>query len=124
VAFDYSLDPEGRPVLWEAHPYPYLHFSRASLTYRNEAMHRTIAILVAFYFQRAMLCMPGKLASYLNGSRAISPPATAADSESQAAGWQIPPAKSRPAIRRATDSLRDALRSLRKQLSGANPNMG
>ena len=121
VAFDYSLDSEGTPVVWEANPYPYLHFSRRELTYRNEAMHRTMAVLVAFYFQRANLPMPEKLAQYLGASRAISWNESSNRDFALPAGiWQIPPAKEKLALKRVTDSVRDALRRLRKRL----PEMG
>lgn len=117
LAFDYSLDSEGKPVVWEANPYPYLHFSRRELIYRNEAMHRTMAILVAFYFQRANLPMPPKLVQYLNASKSISPAGALERGFDLPSGyWQIPPAKERHALRRAADSVRDALRRLRKQL--------
>jgi hypothetical protein len=119
VAFDYSLDSEGAPVVWEANPYPFLHFSRRELTYRNEAMHRTMAILVAHYFQRANLPAPPKLAEYLEFSKAILPKVSSScDLELPVDYWQIPPAKERLALKRAADGVRDALRRLRKQLRG------
>ncbi len=121
VAFDYSLDAAGAPVVWEANPYPHFKFSRRELAYRNEAMHRVIAIQVAFYFQRANLPTPAKLAQYLNASHTISPKgATNHGSHWPAGYWQIPPAKKRPTLRRATDGVREALRRLRKRL----PEMG
>jgi len=120
VAFDYSLDREERPVVWEANPYPYLHFSRKELTYRNDAMHRTMAIVVAHYFQRANLPQPPKLAQYLEASKAISPKVGVERVlESPVGYWQIPPAKRRHALRRGTDTVRDVLRQLRKQLPGS-----
>lgn len=116
VAFDYSLDAGGMPVVWEANPYPYLHFSQNTLSYRNEAMHRTKAILLAFYFQCANRDMPEKLAHFLNCSRAVSGnSATECSSELRGGWWQIPMPKKRPVLRRATDAFRDGLRSLRKQ---------
>jgi glutathione synthase/RimK-type ligase-like ATP-grasp enzyme len=118
VAFDYSLDSDGAPVVWEANPYPYLHFSRKELTYRNEAMHRTLAILVAFYFQRANLPLPSKLAEYLNASPAVAFAKSNFRSDVPVDYWQIPPAKERLALKRAADGVRDSLRRLRKQLSG------
>jgi hypothetical protein len=119
LAFDYSLDARGMPVVWEANPYPYLHFSRRELTYRNEAMHRTMAILVAFYFQRAHRSLPEKLAQYLKASRSIScADVGGAEVKSPASSWQIPAAKNRPTLRRAADGVRDMLRRMRKQLPG------
>lgn len=119
VAFDYSLDQNGMPVVWEANPYPFLQFSRKGLKYRNEAMHRTMAILVAFYFQSANLPLPQKLAQYLGASKSISsnhvPEST---SDLPVDFWQIPPAKEKIPLKRLTDGVRDALRYVRKQLPG------
>jgi hypothetical protein len=116
IAFDYSLDQTGTPVVWEANPYPYLHFSRKELKYRNDAMHRTMAILVAFYFERANLPLPPKLGQYVQASRAVLPkPAGALEGHSPAGCWQIPPAKEKLAVKRMTDGVRNALRLLRKR---------
>ncbi len=65
VAFDYGLDTDGRPVVWEANPFPYLQFSRTTLVYRNDAMHRTIAVMVALYLERAGIAVPPPLLDYL-----------------------------------------------------------
>lgn len=46
LGIDYSIDREGRVVIWEANPFPHLHFSKAVLMYRNFAMERTIAAIV------------------------------------------------------------------------------
>jgi hypothetical protein len=117
VAFDYSLDANGMPVIWEANPYPFLHFSRKELKYRNEAMHRTMAILVAFYFERAGLPLAPKLAQYVQASKAILPRLTREQEYQLSTGyWQIPPAKEKLALKRVTDGVRDTLRILRRQL--------
>jgi hypothetical protein len=119
VAFDYSLDQDGMPVVWEANPYPFLQFSRKELKYRNEAMHRTFAILVAFYFQQANLPLSPKLAQYVHASKAVSPNRAGTHESVLPDGyWQIPPAREKLALKRATDGVRDALRYVRKQLSG------
>jgi hypothetical protein len=61
AAFDYGYDREGKMVVWEANPYPYIAFSRRSLVYRNKAIDRTVAALVAMYLERAGLAVPESL---------------------------------------------------------------
>jgi len=119
VAFDYSLDQSGTPVVWEANPYPYINFSRRELKYRNEAIHRTMAILAAFYFQRANLPLSPQLAQYVYASKAISSNRTTEPTlDLPADYWQTPPAKEKVPLKRVTDGIRDTLRYLRKQLPG------
>ena len=57
VAFDYGYDAEGRVVVWEGNPYPYLHFSTKALVYRNASMHRTLGGILKLYLERAG-CLP------------------------------------------------------------------
>lgn len=71
VAFDYGLDACGEPVVWEANPFPYIQFSQKALQYRNEALHRTIGIIVAMYLERAGLTLPARLATWLDTSPAV-----------------------------------------------------
>jgi hypothetical protein len=71
VAFDYGLDAQGQPVVWEANPFPYIQFSQQALVYRNEALHRTIGIMVALYLERAGLALPPQLAAWLGASPAV-----------------------------------------------------
>ncbi len=71
VAFDYGLDAQGQPVVWEANPFPYIQFSQKTLVYRNEALHRTIGIMVAMYLERAGLALPPQLAAWLDASAAV-----------------------------------------------------
>jgi hypothetical protein len=71
VAFDYGLDPAGQPVVWEANPFPFIQFSKASLVYRNDALHRTLAILVALYFERAGVALPAWLHDFIAAAPAI-----------------------------------------------------
>ena len=66
VAFDYSYDPEGRVVVWEGNPYPFLHFSTRTLVYRNASMHRTLAGLLKLYLDRAGLPSPERLDALLD----------------------------------------------------------
>jgi hypothetical protein len=91
VAFDYSIDADGQPVVWEANPYPFLQFSRTYLAYRNEAMHRTMAILVALYYERAELPLPDALQAYLSVERAIRDPARQPPADgARAVSWRVP----------------------------------
>ncbi|MBG9386535.1 hypothetical protein [Caenimonas aquaedulcis] len=93
AAFDYGLDADGAPVVWEANPFPLVRFSRADLTYRNEAIHRTMAIMVAMYFERASLPLPPALAGYLAGDPAILPHVPAAGPRP---AMQVPPQRPSP----------------------------
>ena len=61
LAFDYSYDHEGRVVVWEANPYPYIGFSTRKLAYRNEALHRTVAAMLAMYLDYGGLPVPDAL---------------------------------------------------------------
>lgn len=60
VAFDHAYDREGRLVVWEANPYPYLHFPRATgrRTYRRPAIERALAAMTGLYLDRAGLPVP------------------------------------------------------------------
>src|SRR5262245_14875026 len=58
VAFDYSYDPEGRLVVWEANPYPTIHFGTAHRRYRWPAVARGLAAMTLLYLQRAGLAIP------------------------------------------------------------------
>lgn len=73
VAFDYGYDPDDRVVVWEANPYPYLHFSTKSLVYRNASMHRTLAGILKLYLERAGMLSPERLDALLDYTR---PPST------------------------------------------------
>lgn len=58
VAFDYSLDASGRPVVWEANPFPFLHFVGGRRRYRRAATERVLAAMVALYLSRAGMEVP------------------------------------------------------------------
>lgn len=64
VAFDYSYDHQGKIVVWEANPYPYIHFPARRL-YRRQLTARTLAAMVNLYFQRAGLATPLGIAHLL-----------------------------------------------------------
>ncbi len=66
VAFDYAYDDAGRVVVWEANPYPFLHFSAKSLLYRNAAIHRTLAAILKLYLDRAGIPSPARLDDQLD----------------------------------------------------------
>jgi hypothetical protein len=65
LAFDYSYDYDGRVVVWEANPYPYLHFSPpgGSLAFRDHAMHRTVAAMFKMYLEYGGVPVPESLAA-------------------------------------------------------------
>lgn len=111
VAFDYGLDASGEAVVWEANPYPLLQFSRTQLAYRNEAIHRTLAILVAHYYRRAGLALPARLHDSLAACAVVQPRPAARAQASDPPPWQIP-------ARRAADRWR-RVRRLRSDLRNA-----
>lgn len=83
VAFDYGLDAQGRAVVWEANPFPYLHFAKRRMVYLNDAYHLSIVLMLALYYERAGLPLPERLAVWLARSPQVQPevaaPANAAD---------------------------------------------
>jgi hypothetical protein len=93
VAFDYSLDHQGVPIIWEANPYPFIQFSRRDLLYRNDAIHRTIAIIVASYFRTAAIELPAQLAASLGGDKPISALDFSPPPGGPSPSWKTPPAK-------------------------------
>jgi len=66
VAFDYGYDRDGEVVVWEANPYPHIRMSTQNLTYRNLAIHRTLAAIVRLYLVRAGLPVPAKLVAMMS----------------------------------------------------------
>jgi hypothetical protein len=61
VGFDYGYDAEGQMVVWEVNPFPLLHFSRSDTMYRNHAIERTVAAILALYLDRAGIPKPARL---------------------------------------------------------------
>jgi len=61
AAFDYGYSRDGRMIVWEANPFPTFKFASQRLTYRNPAMHRTMAAIVRMYLMRANLPVPAAL---------------------------------------------------------------
>lgn len=69
VAFDYSYDRQGRLVVWEANPFPYIHFGTVHRQYRWPAVERALAAMARLYLTRAELPVPVALASHLQFAR-------------------------------------------------------
>ena len=65
AAFDYGYDKDCKVVVWEVNPFPYIAFGRTTSTYRNVAIHRSIAAMLASYFSLARLPVPLKLRQFL-----------------------------------------------------------
>lgn len=65
VAFDYSYDRNGRLVVWEANPYPFLHFIGGRRAYRTPAVERTLAAILQLYHTRAGLRVPDEVGELL-----------------------------------------------------------
>jgi hypothetical protein len=61
VAFDYSLDPRGELVMWEANPLPALHFSVGRRRYRSIPTTRVLAAMTELYLDRAGMTAPDSL---------------------------------------------------------------
>lgn len=61
VAFDYSYTRDGQLVVWEANPYPLLHFGPVRRSYRWPAVERTLAAMARLYLVRAGLGVPPRL---------------------------------------------------------------
>jgi len=58
AAFDYAIGRDGEPVVFEANPFPTIHFLPGRRAYRDRAVIRTIAALVHLYHERAGLPVP------------------------------------------------------------------
>lgn len=63
VAFDYGYDKNGDVIVWEANPFPFIHFSGPDglLLYRQTAIHRTLAAMLALYLERGRLAVPERI---------------------------------------------------------------
>ncbi|MDX2143504.1 MAG: hypothetical protein SFV19_09125, partial [Rhodospirillaceae bacterium] len=58
VAFDYGYDQAGEVVVWEANPFAHIQFARTTTTYRNVALHRSVAAMLRLYLDTAGLPVP------------------------------------------------------------------
>ncbi len=65
VAFDYSYDRQGRLVVWEANPYPFIQFGSVHRQYRWPAVERVLAAMTHLYFSRAGLSIPPEIQRFL-----------------------------------------------------------
>jgi tetratricopeptide (TPR) repeat protein len=63
VAFDYGYDRSGRVVVWEANPYPFIHWPAhgGKSEFRVAALHRTLATMLLFYLESAGIDAPAQL---------------------------------------------------------------
>jgi hypothetical protein len=61
VAFDYSIDTGGEPVVWEANPFPYMHLLTGRRSYRAPATERALAAMARLYLERAGSEVPERL---------------------------------------------------------------
>ncbi len=66
VAFDYSYDPDGQLVVWEANPHPIIHFSKGLRRYRIPAVQRTLAAMVKMYLKKSGMLIPSRLDEILS----------------------------------------------------------
>lgn len=66
AAFDYGYDRDGRLVVWECNPAPYIMLSKQGLTYRNTALHRSYAAILAFYMMTAGMTPPQRCFDAIN----------------------------------------------------------
>lgn len=58
VAFDYGFDRDGEIAVWEANPYPFLHFLSGRRAYRAEPTARVFAAMTKLYLDRAGMDVP------------------------------------------------------------------
>jgi hypothetical protein len=65
LAFDYSYDRDGQLVVWEANPYPLIHFGSHHRQHRWPAVRRVLAAMARLYLERAGLDVPPGLAEEL-----------------------------------------------------------
>lgn len=61
VAFDYGYDREGRMVVWEANPFPWIDWPRGRRAYRERAYARAFAAIARLYLTRAGLAVPAAI---------------------------------------------------------------
>jgi hypothetical protein len=67
VAFDYSYDPQGELIVWEANPYPHIYFPgpASRRPHRRTATIRTLAAMVHLYLRRVGLAVPSAIEDLL-----------------------------------------------------------
>jgi hypothetical protein len=68
AGFDYTYDRSGKPVVWEANPFPDTNFPENPMSkHIFPAVERTFAALARLYLRRADLPVPTFLDSMLSG---------------------------------------------------------
>lgn len=65
-AFDYGYDANGDVVVWEVNPFPFIQFAKSETLYRNRAIHRSVAAMLAMYLSYARLPIPSDLADWVS----------------------------------------------------------
>ncbi|MFO0745790.1 MAG: hypothetical protein U1F43_08960 [Myxococcota bacterium] len=66
VAFDYGVTATGEVVVWEANPYPAIHFPTGRRHYRVAPTARALAAMAHLYLTRAGLEVPATIARWLD----------------------------------------------------------
>jgi hypothetical protein len=72
VAFDHSVTPDGETVVWEANPYPYLHFVGGRREYRRAPTERVLAAMARLYLRRAGIAVPEAMEAMLDPAASAS----------------------------------------------------
>jgi hypothetical protein len=74
VAFDYGYTPSGETIIWEANPFPLIHFPfAANRQHRRPAIDRTFAAIVKLYCELANIDSPPMLDQLLAYEEADCP---------------------------------------------------
>jgi hypothetical protein len=73
VAFDYSYDHEGRLVVWEGNPYPFIQFGCVLRKYRWPAVERVLAAMTHLYLSCAGLPIPPEIERFLRDFPLVCP---------------------------------------------------
>jgi hypothetical protein len=68
VAFDYSYDRDGELIVWEANPYPFLHFSKGARRYRVASLERVLAAVVKLYLLKSGLPVHARIDELLDST--------------------------------------------------------
>ncbi len=67
IAFDYSYDGQGRLVIWEANPYPGLHYaSGPDVEYTRPFVERSFAAVTAMHLAAARMEIPARIGQMLH----------------------------------------------------------
>ena len=70
VAFDYSHDPEGQLVIWEANAYPGLNYAKGpEVEYTRAYVERSFAAVAAMHLDAGGLALPERIEQMLASCR-------------------------------------------------------